>query len=488
MIMKSFNPDAVALPSGHWINGKYLEAEGVIDVRRPSDGVQYFASPIADENIVDQAVQAAEKAVRRTDWAKCRPRERRNVLMRWADLLEAQAERLAQLEALSSTRPISQASSSDVVVTIEQIRFFAEFADKEGGQVVPTDSDHLGMILRESFGVVSAITPWNVPLSMAGWKIAPALAAGNAIVIKPSEITPFSTLFIAELAKTAGIPDGILNVVLGDGPTTGSHLVAHPLVGKVSFTGSTVSGGAILRNLSHTGIKPVTLELGGKSPQIVFPSANIERAASHITRGILNNAGQACVAGSRLIVHESVAGELLERLQLSFSIYKAGPTWVAESDYSPIISQKQLERIDGIVQSAIAEGADCITGGRQLSVPGFFYEPTILAALPRGSRPLSEEIFGPVLIVEQFREEDEGFALANDSAYGLAAGVYTGELGQAMRAIKQLEAGTVWVNRYGRSLDHILPTGGYKRSGIGKDLGREAYDAQFRQKTVLLEF
>ncbi|MBZ7924872.1 aldehyde dehydrogenase family protein [Ensifer adhaerens] len=483
----TFDPRNVPLPKGHWINGRYLTGVPLIELLRPSDAFAYAASPVADDEVVDLAVTSAAAALQRSGWTTCRPTERANILKRWASLIETNAQRLGQLESIASTRPIAESVSIDAAVTAEQIRFFAEFADKEGGDVVPTDSDHLGMILSEPYGVVGAITPWNVPLSMAGWKIGPALAAGNAIVLKPSEHTPFSTLFLAELGTEAGIPAGIINIVLGDGLTTGAHLVAHPGIAKISFTGSTVAGGAILRNIAGAQIKPVTLELGGKSPQVVFASADIEVAAHCVARGILLNAGQTCVAGSRVIVAKTAEDAFMAALKREMSKHQPGLTWDSATNYSPIISERQINRIHGIVEAAVAHGAECVLGGKRLDRTGYFFEPTILAGVAADSPALTEEIFGPVVTVQTFSDENEAYALSRHSTYGLAAGVYTQDLSQAMRAVKQIEAGTVWVNRYGRSRDHILPTGGYKASGIGKDLGKEAFRSNRRQKSVLIK-
>ena len=295
-----------------------------MELLRPSDAAAYVQCPVADADVVEQAVSSAKEALSASGWADCRPRERADVLHRWADLIVAEAEKLGRLESIASTRPIAQSVPVDAAVTAEQIRFFAEFADKEGGDVVPTDGDHLGMILSEPYGVVGAITPWNVPLSMAAWKLGPALAAGNAVILKPSEITPFSTLYLAELAGRAGIPAGIVNVVLGDGATTGTSLVGHPDIAKISFTGSTTAARAILRTIASGQIKPMTLELGGKSPQIVFASADVERAAGSIARAIKLNAGQTCVAGSRVIVHANIADHFLTALRARMSEIRSG--------------------------------------------------------------------------------------------------------------------------------------------------------------------
>ncbi|MBT9371270.1 aldehyde dehydrogenase family protein [Rhizobium sp. CSW-27] len=482
----SFDPDRLDLPRGHFIGGRYVPAAGVLPMHRPSDGVEFAACPVASADLVDQAIASAKAALAASGWATCAPRQRTRVLQRWADLMEEEAVRLAQLEAFCSTRPVGQLVAGDIAVTAEQIRFFAEFADKEGSDLVPTGADSLGMIMSEAYGVVGAITPWNVPLSMAGWKLGPALAAGNAVVLKPSELTPYSTLFIAELAVRAGVPAGIVNIVLGDGATTGTAITGHPDIAKVSFTGSTGAGAAIMENIARSGIRPVTLELGGKSPQVVFADADLDLAANAVATSILANAGQACVAGSRLIVEDRVAARVIETVLHRMRTVTAGPTWDEASTYSPIISDRQRGRIDAVVQQAIAAGAECLAGGGAIDHPGYFYAPTLLAGVTQDSTAVREEIFGPVLTVQTFSDEEEAMQLADHPVYGLAAGLFTRDLSRAMRLTRRLQAGTVWVNRYSRSRDHILPTGGYKRSGIGKDLGREAYLANRKTKSVLI--
>jgi aldehyde dehydrogenase (NAD+) len=482
----SFDPDNIALPKGHFIGGRYIEAKDGLPMRRPSDAVAYADCPVADADLVDEAVSAAKTALRESGWSTRRPRERTSAMHRWADLIEAEGETLARLEAVSSTRPIGQLLQGDVAVTAEQIRFFAEFADKEGSDLVPTDDASLGMIMTEPYGVVGAITPWNFPLSMAGWKLGPALAAGNAIVLKPSEMTPFSTLYLAELAVRAGIPAGLINIVLGDGQTTGQAMTGHPDIAKISFTGSTAAGSAIMANIARTGVKPMTLELGGKSPQIVFADADLTLAANAIANSILVNAGQACVAGSRVIVEQSVMEPLIEAILSQMATIRPGPTWDETSNYSPVISERQIARIDAIVQAARQSGAENLAGGKRLERDGYFYAPTLLCNVDEASPAVMEEIFGPVLTAQSFTDEEEALTLADHPTYGLAAGLFTRDLSRTIRMTRRLQAGTVWVNRYSRSRDHILPTGGYKRSGIGKDLGREAYHANRKSKSVLI--
>jgi aldehyde dehydrogenase (NAD+) len=483
----SFDPNQIALPRGHFIGGVPVPARGEMPLSRPSDGQDFAEAPIADAAVVDAAVTAARDALRTSGWGTCAPRDRTRALQAWADLIEAEAGTLARLEAVCSTRPIAGIATGDIAVTAEQIRFFAEMADKEGGDLVPTRGGALGMTVTEPYGVVGAITPWNFPLSMAGWKLGPALAAGNAVVLKPSEMTPYSALYMAELSVRAGVPAGLVNVVLGDGPTTGTAITGHPGVAKVSFTGSTAAGQAIMGNIARTGVKPMTLELGGKSPQIVFADADIALAAECIAKSILFNAGQACVAGSRVIVADEVAEALVTALRARMDAVRPGPTWDAATVYSPIISERQIARIAGLVDAAVARGAEVITGARRLEGPGYFYAPTLLAGVTPESPAVTEEIFGPVLTLQTFGSEEEAVALADHPTYGLCAGVFTRDLSRALRVMKRLEAGTVWINRYGRSRDHILPTGGYKSSGLGKDLGREAYHASRRSKSVLID-
>jgi aldehyde dehydrogenase (NAD+) len=461
-----------------------------IDVARPSDGVNYAALPVADADMVDHAVETAWRTQKNSDWATRPPRERARVLRRWADLIEGDAAYLARLEALGSTRPIDDVLAWDIPFTAEGIRFFAEFADKLGGEVAATQADRFGMTVTEPYGVIGAIAPWNLPLVMASWKAVPALAAGNGVVLKPSELTPFSALRLAELAVAAGLPAGLFNVVQGDGRETGSALCRHPKVAKVTFTGSTQTGAAIMRMCAESGIKPVTLELGGKSPQLVFADApDLDQVALMVAKSITGNAGQVCVAGSRLLVEASVVDALVDKIASQFSQLKPGFTWQSGSSLAPIISRGQAERIDRLIQTAIAEGASVLQGGRAVTLGegGAYYLPTILTNVSPEATIVREEVFGPVLTIQTFDSEQQAFELASHETYGLAAGIHTADISRALRAVRQIEAGTVWINRYGRSNDYIVPTGGFKQSGIGKDLGRQAYEANLRHKSVLID-
>ncbi|MDB5782268.1 aldehyde dehydrogenase family protein [Caballeronia mineralivorans] len=490
--MDSFNPMEIRVRTGHFIGGVYVdEGHRRIEVARPSDNLAYSSVPVADAAMVDRAVENARAAFRTSGWPSMAPRERARILRRFADLIESDARTLAPLEAIGSTRPVRDVFAGDVPFTAEGIRFYAEFADKAGGEVAATNHDHLGLTIAEPYGVVAAITPWNFPLIMASWKIGPALAAGNAVVLKPSEITPFSALRLAELAITAGVPPGIFNVIQGDGSTTGDALVRHHGVGKVTFTGSTSTGAAIMAACAESGVKPVTLELGGKSPQVVFADASgLDEVARRVATAISSNAGQVCVAGSRLLVERSIAERFVDRIERLFSELRAGPTWRSGTTLPPIISERQAQRIESIVARSVAEGGAVVRCGAaraNVDLPGAYYLPTILDVASEQCCAVREEIFGPVLTVQTFDSEEEAFQLAGHPDYGLAAGVHTADLGRALRFARRIEAGTVWVNRYGRSADFIIPTGGYKGSGIGKDLGRDAFEANLRHKSVLID-
>jgi aldehyde dehydrogenase (NAD+) len=326
---------------------------------------------------------------------------------------------------------------------------------------------------------------------MVSWKVGAALAAGNAVVLKPSELTPWSALRLAELAIEAGVPPGLFNVVQGDGRITGDALSRHPLISKMTFTGSTRTGAAIMAACAMTGPKPVTLELGGKSPQLVFDDApDIDRLAGMIAGAITGNAGQVCVAGSRLIVQRGIAEALVERIAARFAAMRPGATWDDTATLPPIISTPQAGRILEIVDRARDAGATVRCGGGLFDggPGGAYFQPTLIEGVDGANPAVREEIFGPVLTVQTFADEEEGLALAAHEHYGLASGVHTADIGRALRAMRGISAGTVWINRYGRSADFVIPTGGYHQSGIGKDLGRQAVEANLRFKSVLIDF
>jgi len=489
--MPLFDPQSIAVASGHFIGGQLVSDTGRLTVLRPSDGQAHAELPVADASTVDAAVQDAWRAWRTSDWARRAPRDRARVLRRWADLVEADVQHMAPLEAVCSTRPLRDAAAWDVPFTAEGLRFFAEYADKLGGEVAATRHDHLGMVVAEPYGVVGAITPWNFPLVMVSWKVGAALAAGNAVVLKPSEMTPFSAVRLAQLAIDAGVPPGIFNIVQGDGRTTGDALTRHALIAKMTFTGSTRTGAAIMASCALQGPKPVTLELGGKSPQLVFDDApDVDRLADIIAGAITGNAGQVCVAGSRLIVQRGIADALVDRLAQRFAALRPGATWDAQATLSPIISAPQAARILDIMERSRVAGAQVRSGGGLFEggPGGAYFQPTLLEGVSADNPAVQEEIFGPVLTMQTFDTEEEGLALAAHAHYGLAAGVHTADIGRALRCMRGISAGTVWINRYGRSADFVIPTGGYHQSGIGKDLGRQAVEANLRFKSVLVDF
>jgi aldehyde dehydrogenase (NAD+) len=487
-----FDPFAIPLPRGHFIAGVYQRSsELLIDVRSACDGRVIGQVPDASDETVDFAVETALQALKESGWSRRAPRERAQVLLRWAQLIDANRLELAQLEALNSTRPVSEAYASDVPLTAEVIRFFAEFADKAGGDVAATRERSLGFVAAEPYGVIGAITPWNFPLSMCSWKCGPALAAGNAVVMKPSELTPFSTMRLAELAVEAGLPAGLFNIVNGNGAGAGAALTRHPGIAKISFTGSTKTGASIMRDAALHGTKPVTLELGGKSPQLVFANVHdLKETARCVARGFISNGGQACVAGTRLIVHKQLAEPLIDAVLAQLQGIEPGPTWSSATRYSPIISATQAQRIQSLVDESVADGAELLCGGGFFdgTGDGYFYRPTLLRNVTSSTAAVRQELFGPVLTVQTFEDEEEGIALAGHPIYGLAAGIHTSDIGQAMRAMRGIAAGTIWINRYARSADMIIPTGGFKQSGIGKDLGRQAFESSQRYKSVLIDF
>ncbi|KFL91560.1 Aldehyde dehydrogenase [Acetobacter malorum] len=485
----SFRPEDITLAAGHFLSGKIVPGGKDIAVTSPGHGRILAYVPEAGPDLVDEAAQTAARVQRESGWATCAPRERARVLRRWADLVEQHGMELARLETVCSTRPIAQTVGWDIPFLAEGIRFFSEYCDKIGGDVAATSANLLGMTVYEPYGVTGAIAPWNFPLVMASWKIVPSLAAGNGTVLKPSEMTPFSAVRLAELAVEAGMPAGLFNVVQGTGLATGEVLCRHPNIGKLSFTGSTRTGIAVMKAAAESGPKPVTLELGGKSPQLVFDDiSSVDEVADRIFRAFTGNAGQVCVTGSRLIVQRGVAEPLIKALVAKCSQVAAHAPWEAVANYSPIISEPQAHRILNLVESSVQAGAQSLAPCLRMNSEegGIFLSPGILMVADTHSPVWQEEVFGPVLAVQIFDEDDEAFALAEHPVYGLAAGVHTASMSRAMRAIRTLKAGTVWVNRYGRSSDFVIPTGGFGGSGIGKDLGRQAFEANLRLKSVLM--
>ena len=484
--MTLFDPEAVAVPRGHLIAGQTRGGAATLEVRRPSDGRVHGGIPLGGEAEVDAAVQAALGAFPK--WRSVPPRERGRILRRWADLVDARADELTGLESVVSARPAAEARSVDVPGVAEWLRFYGEYADKLDGAVTPTAPERLSLVLREPYGVVAVITPWNFPLFLAAWKIAPALAAGNTVVLKPSELTPWSIQRVAELGLEAGLPEGALNIVHGDGPRTGAALVRHPGVSYVTFTGSTAVGARIMADAAASGIKPVSLELGGKHPQVVFADCDLDEVAQHVAWGITRNAGQICSAGSRLVVERSVEQALVQKVAARMQDLAPTPTWAEKPSLAPIISEKQLARMERLVQATVAEGAELVCGGRRLGAQGWYFAPTILRGVGESMTGYREEIFGPVLSVQTFEGVEEAVARASHPMYGLTAAVFTRDINKALTVSKRLPTGTVWVNRWGLMREMMTsPFGGVRQSGFGKDSGREGIEKYLRSKAVWIE-
>lgn len=484
-----FDPNTVALCADHLVGGRRVTGEGAeIVVRRPSDGVETTPIRRADEALVDEAVRSAAHAFRQSGWAEGSPLDRAAVLNRWADLLDRDRERIARIEAASTTRPVEDVINRDLVRAAGAIRYFAAWADKVEGQLFAGRAGTTALARPEPYGVIASIAPFNFPAINAVWKSAPALAVGNAVVLKPSELTPFSALAIAELALEAGLPPGLFNVVQGDG-VTGSALVRHPGVGKITFTGSSATGAKVMVDAALTGTKPLTLELGGKSPQLVLADVrDLDAVALNVANGFLANAGQVCTAGTRLIAPRALQDALVDKVMRIARERRAGPTWEAGNTLPPIISERQAERIDRMLADTKADGAEVLLGGGRVASrnAGAYYEPTILSGVPDHSVGFRDEFFGPVLSVYPYDDEEEGIAMTNHPSYALAASLYTDDARKALSVPARIEAGTVWVNAHGRQPDYATPQGGFKGSGFGKEMGRSGLESFLRSKTVWL--
>ncbi len=470
-----------------YIGGEWRDAASgrTFESINPATGEPLTRVAEGDEADVDAAVRAARQAFEDSDWTKTDGRKRGRVLHRIADLLEERADELARLESMDNGKPMREARMIDVKESIECFRYYAGWADKIDGEVIPVPGPYLNYTRREPIGVCGAIIPWNYPLQMAAWKVAPALCCGNTVVLKPAEQTPLTALELARICHDAGLPAGVLNVVTGFGHTAGAALVRHPEVDKIAFTGSTEVGKIIQREAAGT-LKRISLELGGKSPNIVLADADLDAAVKGATMAIFYNTGQACTAGSRLLVQESVRDEFVEKLVKRASGYVPGDPLDPKTRLGPLVSQEQLDRVLGYVEKGRAEGAEVVLGGDRGVVEGkagYYMNPTIFDRVTGGMTIAREEIFGPVLAVTTFGDVDEAISIANASEYGLAAGVWTRDVGKAHRIAHSMRAGTVWVNTY-HNLDTGSPFGGYKQSGYGRELGRHALDLYTQVKSV----
>ncbi|KUL87849.1 hypothetical protein ZTR_03157 [Talaromyces verruculosus] len=470
-------------PLGLFIDNEFVPgvAGRTFETINPHDEKPIVAVHEGDANDVDIAVKAARKALE-GEWKHITPSERGRLLLRLADFLERDIETVAAIEALDNGKSITMAKG-DVTASAGCFRYYGGWADKIYGQTIDTDSGSLTYTRHEPVGVCGQIIPWNFPLLMFAWKIGPAIATGNTVVLKTAEQTPLSALYVATLIKEAGFPPGVINIISGFGRTAGSAIANHMDIDKVAFTGSTLVGRQILRDAANSNLKKVTLELGGKSPNIVLPDADLEQAVEWVNLGIFFNHGQCCCAGSRILVHEAIYDKFLELFKKRAEQNKVGNPFDAETFQGPQVSQLQYDRIMGYISGAKSSGAKVITGGDRHGSEGYYIQPTIFADVTENMAIVREEVFGPVCTVQKVRDEDEAIALANKTNYGLAAAVHTTNINTAIRVSNAVKAGTVWVNNY-NTLHYQMPFGGFKESGLGRELGAYALDNYTEIKTV----
>lgn len=476
----------------HFIDGQYVDPlEGRwIDTIDPYLGEAWARIPQGCARDVDRAVTAANRAMREGPWATMTATERGKLMLRLADLVAQNIDRLAEIEVRDNGKLITE-MRGQVTYHSEWWRYFGGLADKIEGRVMPIDKPEMFAYTRkEPVGVVGALTAWNSPLLFIAWKCAPALAAGCTVVIKPSEFASASTLEYAELTRQAGFPDGVFNVVSGYGQEVGSAIVDHPDIAKITFTGSDATGKLIYAQAART-MKRVSLELGGKSPNIVFADCDLDQAAAGAVSGIFAATGQTCIAGSRLLVQNSIKDEFTRRVAALGTSARKGNPMLPTTHIGPITTPAQYRKVLDYMEIARAEGARCILGGGPATADdlpgGQFVEPTIFVDVDPGMRIAREEVFGPVLSVIGFEDEAEAVRIANDTIYGLAAGVWTGDIGRAIRMSQALKAGTVWVNTY-RAVSYMMPFGGMKHSGIGRESGIEAIDEYLETKSTWISY
>ncbi|WP_167488294.1 aldehyde dehydrogenase [Nocardia terpenica] len=483
---------AVRLPNQLFVDGKFVDALGgeTFEKRSPIDGRSQGRVASGQPADIDRAVAAATAAFEDGRWSGLDPAERKALLLRFADELDSAAADLALAETLDVGKPIANTLAVDAKGTAGTIRWYAEAIDKTYDEIAPAPTKRLALITREPLGVIGAIVPWNYPSMIAAWKLGPALATGNTVVLKPAEQSPHSALVMAEAAQRAGIPDGVLNVVTGFGETAGRALGLHSGVAKIAFTGSTAVGRALQRYAAESNGKQVSIEAGGKSPQLVLASAkDLARIAETVAWGIFYNAGQTCNAGSRLIVHESLADELLGRIaDFAAATFVPGDPLDEDTQFGAIVDEHQLDTVLGYIERGRGT-ARLVTGGNRARVGtgGYYLEPTVFAEVDTADALAQEEIFGPVLTVTTFADEDEGVRLANDTRFGLAASVWTADLAAAHRVSRRLRAGTVWVNTFDES-SVITPFGGFGDSGAGRDKSLHALDAYTALKTTWINW
>lgn len=474
------------------IDGKWVAAQSgqTLEVLNPADESLLATVPFAGEADVNAAVEAAQRAFNSPGWAKMKPDQRQRLLLRLADLVEEHAKTLAEIESLDNGKSAVIAEFVDVALSASYLRYMAGWATKIEGSTMDLslafmpNNEFVGFTRREPVGVVGAIVAWNFPLLLACWKLGPALATGCTVVLKPAEQTPMTALYLGQLIQAAGYPDGVVNVITGDGPSVGAPLTRHPGVNKLTFTGSTEVG-KLIGKAAMENMTRVTLELGGKSPVIVLEDCDPAVAAGGAAQAIYFNQGQVCCAGSRLYVHKKNFDRVVADLADHARALKIGHGIDASTQLGPLVSQEQMERVCSYIDIGRSQGAEVVTGGARSGTTGYFVQPTVLANVDQKSRVVQEEIFGPVVVAMPYDDLDQVAAWANDTPYGLGASIWSNDLSRVHRLIPKIKSGTVWVNCH-NMLDPAMPFGGYKQSGFGKEMGRAALDAYLEQKSVMM--
>lgn len=473
-----------------FIDGNYVDAASgqTFDCVSPIDGRVLTKVAACDEEDVNRAVASARRAFDKGDWRDMAPAKRKRKLLAFADLIDKHSSELALLETLDMGKPIRDSSRIDMPAVTNCMRWYAEAIDKLYDEIAPTANSIVAMVTREPVGVVGAVVPWNFPLLMAAWKLGPALASGNSVVLKPAEQSPLTAIRVAELAIEAGIPEGVLNVLPGFGETAGQALGRHMDVDAIAFTGSAEVGKFFMRYAGESNMKKVSLECGGKTPHIVLADSDLEAAANAAAWGIFFNQGEVCNAGSRLLVQESVKDQLLEKVASVGRSIRVGNPLDPATQMGAIVDQTQMERVMGYIDTGQKEGAKLVMGGKRLDTEGggYFIEPTIFDEVVNSMKIAQDEIFGPVLSTIAIKDVEEAIGIGNDTMYGLAAAIWTKDIDRAMKAAKGLRAGSVWVNCFDGG-DITTPFGGYKQSGFGRDKSLHAFEKYTQLKTTWIE-